>query len=106
MDGFKKMVESDIKSVFIDFDFFGELHEVEGREIVIVIDNDELKKKQGGQDLAVAESATLFYAHVEDLPGRRPAGQSLNVDGRECLIDDWSENMGVATIALRENIAG
>ena len=106
MDGFKKMVESDIKSVFMDFDFFGELHEVEGKEIVIVIDNDELKKKQGGQDLAVAESTTLFYAHAEDLPGRRPAGQSLNVDGRECLIDDWSEDIGVATIALRENIDG
>ena len=104
MSGFKDMVVRDIKAVFIDFDFFGETHTVEGKQIVIVVDNDTLKEKQGGQDLAVAESATLFYAHVEDLPKRRPAGESLNIDGRECLIDDWSEDMGVATIALRQNI--
>lgn len=101
---FKDMVERDIKGVFLDFDFFGETHTVEGKEIVIVVDNDTLKEKQGGQDLAVAESATLFYAHVEDLPKRRAAGESLNVDGRECTIDDWSEDMGIATIALRQNI--
>ena len=104
--GFKDMVERDIKAVFIDFDFFGELHTVEGREILIVIDSDTLKEKQGGQDLAVAESGTLFYAHVVDLPKRRPPGESLNIDGRECTIDDWSEDMGLATIALRQNIAG
>lgn len=103
---FKDMVERDIKGVFIDFDFFGETHNVEGRDIVIVIDNDTLKEKQGGQDLAVAESSTLFYAHAEDLPKRRPSGEVLNIDGRECTIDDWSENMGLATIALRQNITG
>lgn len=103
---FKDMVEKDINGVFIDIDFFGDINVVEGVEIPIVIDNDALKEKQGGQDLAVAESATLFYAHVSDLPKRRPAGESLNVDGREYLIDDWSEDMGVATIVLRENIAG
>ena len=54
------MVARDIKAVFIDFDFFGEEHKVEGKQIVIVVDNDTLKEKQGGQDLAVAESATLF----------------------------------------------
>lgn len=106
MGGFKEMVEHDIKAVFVDFDFFGEVHRIEGKDIVIVVDNDALKEKQGGQDLAVAESSTLFYAHVEDLPKRRPAGQSLNVDGRECTIDDWAEDMGLATIALRENITG
>ena len=106
MSGFKQMVDQDIKAVFVDLDFFGETHRVEGRDIVIVIDNDTLKEKQGGQDLAVAESGTLFYAKAEDLPKRRPAGQSLNVDGRECIIDDWTEDMGLATIALRENISG
>ncbi len=106
MSAFKDMVERDVKGTFLDLDFFGETHEVEGRKITIVIDNDTLKEKQGGQDLAVAESATLFYAKSVELPKRRPAGESINIDGRECIIDDWSEDMGVATIAIRENIAG
>lgn len=104
MSVFKAMVDEDRLSVFLDTDFFGELYRIEGKEIPIVLDNDELKERQAGQDLAVAESATLFYARVEDLPPRRAAGENLNVNGRECLIDDWQQDMGVATVTLRENI--
>lgn len=102
--GFKEQVASDRSGVFLDLDFFGELCSVEGKEIPIVLDNDELKVRQGGQDLAVAESATLFYARKEDLPTRRAPGSSLNINGRECLIDDWQEDMGMATVVLRETI--
>lgn len=106
MSGFKDMVKRDRSTVFIDLDFFGKMCRVEGRSIPIVLDVDELKKRQGGQDLAVAESSTLFYAKVEDLPPRRPAGQNLNINGRECIVDDWKEDMGIATVVLRENIVG
>jgi hypothetical protein len=106
MAGFKSMVNADRAAVFLDIDFFGELGRVEGKEIPIVLDSDELKERQGSQDLAVAESATLFYARSEDLPARRPAGQCLNVNGRDCIIDSWAEDMGIATVVLRENIVG
>lgn len=104
MSTFKEQVAADRLSVFLDVDFFGEMYRIEGKEIPIVLDTDELKERQNGQDLAVAESATLFYARVEDLPRRRAAGESLNVNGRECTVDDWKEDMGIATVALRENI--
>lgn len=104
MSGFKDMVDADRLGVFIDVDYFGVEAVVEGKKILIVLDNDELKNRQGGQDLAVAESATLFYARTEDLPKRRAAGENININGRECIIDDWQEDMGVSTIALRENI--
>lgn len=104
MSGFKAMVDEDRLSVFLDTDFFGELYRIEGKEIPIVLDNDELKERQAGQDLAVAESATLFYARVEDLPPRRAAGEHLNVNGRECIIDDWQQDQRMATVTLRENI--
>ncbi len=104
MSGFKDMVAADILGTFLDVDTFGEMYRIEGKTIPIVVDNDELKERQGGQDLAVAESATLFYAKTSDLPARRPAGENLNVNGRECIIDDWQEDMGLSTIVLRQNI--
>lgn len=104
MSAFKDMVAADRLAVFLDVDTFGEIYRIEGNAIPIVIDNDELLERQGGQDLAVAESATLFYARSEDLPKRRAAGESLNVNGRECLIDDWKEEMGIAIVVLRQNI--
>ena len=104
MSGFKAMVEGDLLSVFLNVDFFGEMYRIEGKEIPIVLDNDQLKERQAGQDLAIAESATLFSARVDDLPPRRAAGENLNVNGRECLIDDWQQDQGMATVTLRQNI--
>ena len=106
MSGFKDMVADDIMAVFLNLDEFAEKYRVEGKNIDIVVDNDELKKRQSGQDLAVAESATLFYARTENLPHRRPAGESLNINGRECIIDDLQEDMGMSTVVLRQNIVG
>lgn len=102
--GFKDMVAADRAAVFIDPAFFGEEYRIEGKRVAIVVDTDELKARQGSQDLAVAESGTLFYAREEDLPPRRAPGQSLNVNGRECIVDDWKVDMGIATVVLRENI--
>lgn len=101
---FKHMAASDIRDVFLSVEEFGEIYWIEGKRIPVVVDSDELKKRQGGQDLAVAESTTLFYAKTADLPPRRPAGENLNVNGRECLIDDWQEDMGMSTVVLRQNI--
>lgn len=101
---FKSMLDDDRLNVFVNVDFFGEMYRIEGKEIPIVIDTDELKERQNGQDLAVAEASTLFYARVEDLPRRRGVGESLNVNGRECTVDDWKEDEGIVTVALRENI--
>lgn len=104
MGGFKDMVCRDNRKVFLNADFFGEEHKIGGKLITIVIDNDELAVRKGGQDYAIAESQTLFYAQSSDLPKRQPPGQTLNIDGRERIIDDWTEDMGMATVVLRENI--
>ena len=104
MSGFKDMVAEDRARTFLDPVFFGQTATIDGKSISIMLDDDTLQEMQGGQDLAVAESATLFFARSEDLPPRRPAGHSLNVNGRECLIDKWTEVMGLSMIVLREHI--
>lgn len=101
---FKAMVEADRRRTFLNLDEFGEKHTVEGRAIAAVLDDNALKERQGGQELSVAESSLLLYAAVEDLPARRPAGEGLNVDGREYIVNDWSEDMGIATVALGQTV--
>lgn len=101
---FQEMVERDRRLVFLDLDEFGEEHKVEGKTITVVLDDDALRQRQGGQELAVAESSLMLYAAVEDLPHRRPAGEGLNIDGREYIVNDWREDMGIATIALGQSV--
>ena len=102
---FKDIVAADCVRVFLDTDYFGETARVEGREIAVMFDAKDLKQQQGGQDLAVAESTMLFYARAADLPKRRAPGQKLNVNGREYIIDEWTEDMGMATVVLRETVS-
>ena len=104
--GFKAAAQRDISRTFLDFAVFGQKITVEGREIVVVIDSDTLQTMQAGQDLAVAESCTLFYARTKDLPKRRLPGSTLNVNGRICTIDKWTEEMGMSTVVLREAVTG
>lgn len=101
---FKEMVAKDVHSTFLNLEEFGEEHRVEGKTITAVIDENALKERQGGQELSVAESSLLLYAAVEDLPARRPAGEGLNVDGREYIVNDWSEDTGIATVALGQTV--
>ena len=101
---FKAMVANDLRTTFLNLEEFGEEHRVEGKTITAILDDDTLKDRQGGQELSVAESSLLLFAAVEDLPARRPAGEGLNVDGREYIINDWREDMGLATIALGQSI--
>lgn len=102
--GFKDMVEIDRARVFLNLDEYGETHLIEGKDVVCVIDDDSLRERQAGAELAVAESSKLLYAAVEDLPRRRRAGAALNIDHQEYIIDDWSEDMGMATIVLRVTV--
>ena len=101
---FKEMVARDRRLVFLNPAEFGEEHIVEGKAIIAVLDDNALKERQGGQELGVAEASLMLYAAVEDLPARRPAGEGLNIDGREYIVNDWSEDMGIATVALGQTV--
>lgn len=101
---FKEMVARDRQLVFLNPAEFGEEHIVEGKAIIAVLDDNALKERQGGQELGVAEASLMLYAAVEDLPARRPAGEGLNIDGREYIVNDWSEDMGIATVALGQTV--
>lgn len=100
---FKKMAAQD-RLVFLNLKEFGEEHAVDGKKIAAVLDSDILKENPNGQSLTVAGASLVLYAAIEDLPLRRPSGEGLNVDGREYLILDWSEDMGIAAVSLDQNI--
>ena len=103
MASLRELIALDNQNVFFELEDFAEVHRVEGREISIVIDNDHLEKLQAGQNLGIAESDMLIFARSEDLPPRRAPGSLINIDGREYLVDNWSDNKGVSQLTLRQN---
>lgn len=105
---FKDMLQNDLAAVFINPDEFGEPYMVEGTEVILVMDEDTLKERQSGRELGVgaelgiAEATLLFHAKAEDLPSRKDPGATLNLDGRLYTVEDWQEDMGLATVALSQ----
>lgn len=94
---FMDMVASDLEIFLADF---GKEHRIEGKTIVAVFDEHALRERQGGAELGVAESSLMLFAKVADLPKQRAPGSNLNVDGVEYIVDDWTPEDGMASIAL------
>ena len=96
----KELIASDIDLIFMQLEDFGEIHKVEGKETIIVADSDTLASMKNGNILEVAESDMLFFARTEDLPGKKAPGSAINIDGRECTVDLWIENLGISQVTV------
>ena len=104
MSAFKDMVAND-RNIFLNLDELGEEHDVADKTITCVFDDQTLRERQGGAELAVAESSILLYAKCEDLPSRKGFGAELMVDGRPYNVITWDEDMGIATVVLSETFS-
>ncbi|MDR1912965.1 MAG: hypothetical protein LBQ68_00575 [Clostridiales bacterium] len=110
MANFKEQINADLSSVFINEDEFGSVHNIDGVDMLIVLDNDELERRKQSKindyTGGVYEGDLLFYA-LEDEFGYRPKiDQIIRFDGAKYRITDFSSDMGVYIIALLSNKAG
>lgn len=100
----KDEILNDIDNVFLNLEDFGETHEIDGKSVVCVIDDDALKIRSGSNELSVSESTLLLFAKESDLP-RKVVGDKLLIDGRIYVVDDWKVNLGMAEVALHQNVS-
>lgn len=104
--GFKEQIQKDIGAVFLNLDEFAELHRIEGAEIPVIVDSDQLNKLKKGQIIGMIEADMLLMGREADFPADLEPGRLLNVDGREMLIVNSGRDMGLAEVALSQNRTG
>lgn len=97
MSAFQDLVASDRAGVFLSLDEYGEMHLVDGKEIVCVVDNDV--RNQRAPEVGVESADMRLFAQTDDVE-RREAADVLDVDGKMYTIVSWAEDMGIAEIAL------
>ena len=100
----KDDILNDINNVFFTLEDFGEEHIIDGNPVICMFDDDALKIRSGSNELSVSESSLLLFAKVADLP-RKVVGDDLMIDGRIYVVDDWKVNLGVAEVALHQNVS-
>lgn len=73
---FKEQIQQDLDTVFLNLDEFAELRRVEGKQIPVVVDNDQLVKLKQGQILGLVEADHAAHGKADRFSGRHGTRQA------------------------------
>lgn len=105
---FKECVAADISNVFLNRLEFADTHTINGKEMAVVVDDNELLERDkakttelmGARTDSVYNSRRLIYVSRAEF-GPRPAnGAMLTLDKRTYKVKSSTEEMGVLAIEL------
>lgn len=103
---FKEQIRADISSVFLNLDEFAATHNVNGKDIPVLVDNNELierEKKAKSKMDGVNVKTTLIFVKARDYGALPPVGYALRLDGKVYRVTDATNEDGVYSIHLEMN---
>ncbi|MBQ9090934.1 MAG: hypothetical protein IJY52_01525 [Anaerotignum sp.] len=99
----KDILRDDLEDVFFDLDEFAETHTVNGKQMSIIIDGNELgeRKAASGKHFDGAYSNTiLMYVKAEEYGARPKVGSMIVLDDKHYKVADVVDEGGVYSIAM------
>lgn len=102
---FKDLVAADIYAVFLNRLEFADAHTVNGKEMAVLVDENELLERDKSKLLGVSDnglykSRRLIYVAKTDFGPRPAQGAILTLDGRAFRVATCTEEAGVFAIEL------
>jgi hypothetical protein len=101
----KDQIQSDL-STFLNLDEFAESHDIDGRQVLAVVDSDILKIRSDRRSErydGVYKGEVAVFVRAADLPSRPVYGQHMRLDGKLYLVAECTENCGMLEIVLEAN---
>lgn len=102
MPGFKDQIALD-RAIFFNITEFADNHVVDGKTLVAVLDNDQLRERSKKEYDGLSVGELLFYVKAEDFGDLPAPGKPLVFDGRQMYVFDAREELGVYEIILSQN---
>lgn len=107
---FKEQMQQDIRNTFMNLGEFAEIHMVNGKEMTVQIDSNEMlerekryKARNGVYADGVFRKELLIYVTAEEF-GKLPAvGRSLTLDGKNYIVSDAIDESGIYSLSLEAN---
>ena len=99
----KNILQEDLDAVFFDLDEFAEIHTVNGKEMHIIIDGNELgerKASDGKHFDGVHSSTVLMYVKAEEYGARPKVGSMIVLDEKHYKVTDVVDEGGVYSITM------
>ena len=102
---FKGIIKSDVSKIFINFDEFGEKHIIDGKSMIVVVDNNELVEREQGRTQnsyidGIYKKKLLLYVQADDMERLPAIGRLMTVDDELFRVIDAIDEMGVYSISL------
>ena len=103
---FKELLRQDVKTVFLNPAEFGEEHAVNGKPMMIIIDDNELtereKRMKSNMD-GIYKKQTLVYVSALDFGPLPGVGKPVKIDGATFIVTDSLNEGGVYSLHLEAN---
>lgn len=110
---FKEQIAHDNSTIFMNLDEFSDLHIVNGKEMAVQIDSNEMidreKRYQYKRSLyadGVFMKELLIYVKAEDFGNLPAVGRILTLDGKTYTISDAIDENGIYSLCLEANKTG
>lgn len=102
---FKEQLAADIHNVFLNTAEFADIRRVNGREMPVLTDDNELLDRDRSEGSSHQEglylSRRLIYVARSNLGPRPALGSSLDLDGVRYRIENCTEEDGMFALELR-----
>lgn len=105
MSPFKALVKQDAENLFLNPDEFGEVHTVDGRKMVIAIDDyeqqDRSKAVLDATDFeGIFNNRRLIYVRAREYGALPDIGKVLNLDGTPTRITKATDEDGIYALEI------
>jgi hypothetical protein len=101
----KDIIQNDISTIFFNTEEFAEPHNIDGRVLNIIVDNDMLMHRSKKEYDGITVGEILFYAKADDFNNVPPRpGTPMIFDNRQMYVFNVRENHGVYEIILNQNM--
>lgn len=102
---FKDYVEQDL-NVFFNVEELGETHNLNGKDVTLVMDNELLKERQIKAAEGTYIGDLLFHIRKSEW-GKKPVirKQIVTFDQAKHRVSDYSEDNGICTVTLEAYVS-
>lgn len=104
MPTFKDFIELD-NATFFNENEFAETHNLDGRSVKVLVDNDRLQHRSKVEYEGVIVGDILYYVDSNDMPKIPKVDDMQRFDNAYCTVFDVRKDKGVYEIILKKNVS-
>ena len=102
----KGIMDDDIRSTFMDIEEFADVHVVNGKEMSVLVDDNEIverEKKEKTRMDGIWVKQKLIYVMAGEFGALPAAGRAILFDGKTYIVQEAVDEQGIYSILMEAN---